>query len=98
MCWVPQGETAASLTLNMLPPGQAHGNIRAGDSVPSVVVLMFAVEEGSHAEAWQEHRLHVTGFAQPLTPRQRAIREEKLRRRREAIERKKKQQPGPRNP
>lgn len=73
LCWVPQGETHAILTLELKAPG-AYSNIPPNEALPSQVRLKVAVERGEYIESWQRHAFFVTSPAPrtytppPLSP------------------------------
>lgn len=58
LCWVPQGGTSATLTLDMKRPGYGS-NLVHGEPVPNQVRLKVAVERAGYAEAWREHAFKI---------------------------------------
>jgi len=58
LCWVPLGETGATVTLNMKRPGY-DSNLVAGEPVPNEVRVQVAVERADYAEGWHEHTLKI---------------------------------------
>lgn len=59
LCWVPQGETRATLNLELKAPG-VYSNIRSGEPVPKEVRLNVTVERAGFAEAWRQHAFKIT--------------------------------------
>jgi len=58
LCWVPLGETSATVTFDMKRPGY-DSNLVAGEPVPSEVRVKVAVERADYAEGWREHALKI---------------------------------------
>ena len=58
VCWVPQGETSATVTLDMKRPGY-DSHLVAGEPVPNEVRVKVALERADYAEGWQQHAFKI---------------------------------------
>lgn len=59
LCWVPQGERRATLSLELKAPG-VYSNIPTGEPIPKEVRLNVTVERGGFADGWRQHPFKIT--------------------------------------